>query len=99
MRWTLEQMEAPQVLVWSARDDSSRVEIVRRTDSVVALGDSVRLVSVFASPAMDSISASDSVGGFGERLLNSAGKMAAGAMRRLAERDLGRLKARLEGSP
>jgi uncharacterized protein YndB with AHSA1/START domain len=96
MRWTLEQMQAPQVLVWSARDDSSRVEIVRRTDSIVALGDSVRLVSVFASPAMDSISASDSVGGFGERLLNSAGKVAAGAMRMLAERDLGRLKARLE---
>jgi hypothetical protein len=99
MRWTLEHMDIPRVLVWSARDDSSRVEIVRRTDSIVPLGDSVRLVSVFVSPAMDSISASDSVGGFGERLLSGAGKMAAGAMRMLAERDLGRLKARLEGSP
>jgi hypothetical protein len=45
---------------------------------------------------MDSISTTDSVGGIGGRLLNSAGKMAAGAMRMLAERDLGRLKAILE---
>lgn len=97
MRWTLQQMEAPRLLVWSARSDTSSVEIVRRTDSIVAMGDSVRLVSVFDTPAMDSIGVNDSIGGFGQKLLNSAGKMAAGAMRMLAERDLGRLKARLEG--
>lgn len=99
MRWTLQRMEAPRLLVWSARSDSTAVEIVRRTDSIVTMGDSVRLVSVFETPAMDSISVSDSVGGIGERMLSGAGKMAAGAMRMLAERDLGRLKGRLEGSP
>jgi hypothetical protein len=96
MMWVLERMEQPRLLVWAARSDSSQVEIVRRTDSLVAMGDSVRLVSVFDTPAMDSMSVSDSVGGFGERLLSGAGKMAAGAMRMLAERDLARLKARLE---
>jgi uncharacterized protein YndB with AHSA1/START domain len=98
MMWVLERAEAPRLLVWAARDDSSKVEIVRRTDSLVAVGDSVRLVSSFTSPAMDSIRVNDSVGGMGGRLLSGAGKMAAGAMRMLAERDLARLKARLEGS-
>ena len=96
MRWVVQQMDAPRLVVWSARSDSSSVEIVRRTDSIVAMGDSVRLVSVFDTPAMDSMSVNDSVGGIGERLLSGAGKMAAGAMRMLAERDLGRLKAILE---
>lgn len=99
MMWVLERAEAPRLLVWAARDDSSRVEIVRRTDSLVALGDSVRLVSSFTSPGMDSIRVNDSVGGVGGRLLGGAGKLAAGAMRMLAERDLARLKLRLEGSP
>ena len=96
MMWVLERMEEPHRLVWAARSDSSQVEIVRRTDSLVAVGDSVRLVSSFTSPAMDSIGTSDSVGGFGQRLMSGAGKMAAGAMRMLAERDLAKLKARLE---
>jgi hypothetical protein len=96
MMWVLERAEAPRLLVWAARDDSTRVEIVRRTDSLVAVGDSVRLVSSFTSPVMDSIRVNDSVGGMGSRLLSGAGKMAAGAMRLLAERDLARLKARLE---
>jgi uncharacterized protein YndB with AHSA1/START domain len=96
MMWALERVEAPRLLVWAARDDSSRVEIVRRTDSLVAVGDSVRVVSVFDTPGMDSIRVGDSVGGFGGRLLGGASKMAAGAMRMLAERDLARLKVRLE---
>ena len=98
MMWVLERSEAPRLLVWAARDDSSKVEVVRRTDSLVAVGDSVRLVSSFTSPVMDSIRASDSVGGMGGRLLSGAGKIAAGAMRLLAEQDLARLKARLEGT-
>ena len=96
MSWVLEQKEAPGLLVWAARDDSTRVEIVRRTDSLVVAGDSVRIVSVFSSPAMEAMRDSDSTGGLTGRLLNSAGKMAAGAMRLIAQQDLARLKARLE---
>lgn len=96
MTWVLEQMDMPRTLVWAARDDSTRAEIVRRTDSIVVDGTVLRLVTVLASPAMDSIAASDSVGGLSGRLLKGAGKMAAGAMRMLAQADLERLKARLE---
>ena len=96
MTWVLEQMDMPRTLVWAARDDSTRAEIVRRTDSIVVEGTGLRLVTVIDSPAMDSIASSDSVGGLSGRLLRGAGKMAAGAMRMLAQADLERLKVRLE---
>ncbi len=97
MLWVLERAEQPHLLVWAARSDSANLEIIRRTDSLVAVGDSVRIVSVFASPAMDSLRNEDSIGGLSSRLLGGAGKVAAGAMRLIAERDLARLKGRLEG--
>lgn len=95
MAWVLDRAEAPGLLVWSARDDSLGHEIIRRTDSLVVLGDSVRIVSRFTSPMLDSIRGSDSIGGLGQRLVGASGRMATGGMRLVAQMELDRLEARL----
>lgn len=94
MMWVVERIEAPTVLVWGVRDDSTGTVLFRRTDSVAVVGDSVVLTSHFATP-MIAAERTDS-GGLADRLLGGVGKMLTSAFRAIAERDLARLKARLE---
>lgn len=96
MVWVMERIEEPSLIVWSASDDSTGMAIVRRTDSLVPMGDSVRLLSRFEVPALHPLADGDSVSGFGRKLMTSVGKIAASAGRIIAEQDLARLKARLE---
>jgi uncharacterized protein YndB with AHSA1/START domain len=96
MTWVLEQMEIPRVLVWAARDDSTRMEFVRRTDSIVPQGTVLRLVSVIDAPSFDAMAASDSVRGLGGAMMRGVGRVAVGAMRLMAQQDLDNLKGRLE---
>lgn len=99
MIWVLDRIEAPRLLEWVARDDSLGYEIVRRTDSLVAQGDSVRIVSVFRSPLLDSARTADSVSGIGSALMGGIGNIATGGMRLVGEHELKQLKARIEGTP
>lgn len=96
MAWVLEQREEPTMLVWAARDDSLGHEVIRRIDSLLPAGDSVRIVSRFSSPLLDSLRANDSTSGLSGRLMTGAGRMATGGMRLVAEQELNRLKDRIE---
>lgn len=96
MMWVVERMDAPTVLVWGVRDDSTGTVIFRRTDSIAVAGDSVVLTSQFDSPVITA-ERTDSAG-FAGRLMGGVGKMVTSAFRSIADRDLARLKARLEGS-
>lgn len=98
MRWVVERVNAPWAIVWKATDDSTGMEIVRRTDSIAIVGDSTILLSQFAPTIIDSIQAADTSGGLGRRLLGAAGRITVGAMRTIAELDQARLKRMLEGN-
>jgi uncharacterized protein YndB with AHSA1/START domain len=95
-RLVLTRAEAPTLLVWDMVSDSGGpgVVLLRRTDSIVALGDSVRIVSVMATPTIDSVT--DSLGGLGRRLANAGGRMAAGGFRMMAQHQLELLRERLQ---
>jgi uncharacterized protein YndB with AHSA1/START domain len=96
MRWVIERVNAPWAIVMKATDDSTGMEIVRRTDSIAIAGDSTILLSRFAPTIIDSIQAADTSGGLGQRLLGAAGRITVGAMRAIAELDQARLKRMLE---
>lgn len=96
MHWVVTRIDSPRVVVWAAIDDSTRMEIVRRTDSIAVAGDSVILTSHFGTPLIDSLRTADTGGGFARSLMGGVTKMASAAMRAIAERDLARLKARVE---
>ncbi len=97
MLWIVTRLDSPTVVVWAARDDSTGVEILRRTDSVAVEGDSVIVLSRFATPLTDSLRAGDSTGALAGKFITGAGKLATSAMRTMAESELGRLKVVLEG--
>jgi uncharacterized protein YndB with AHSA1/START domain len=95
--WVVTRMVEPTVIAWAARDDSTGMALLQRTDSLAAIGDSVLVTSRFVAPLTDSLRQADSAGPLAERFLTGASKLATAAMRTMAERELGRLKARLEG--
>jgi hypothetical protein len=96
--WVVERVNAPVAIVWRATDDSTGLDIVRRTDSIATAGDSTILMSRFSPTILDSPQARDTSGGGGlsRRILGGMGKMMVGATRAIAELDQARLKARLE---
>jgi uncharacterized protein YndB with AHSA1/START domain len=92
--WVVTALVPAQLLAMDMLNDSGRVVATRR-DSLIALGDSTKVVSTFAAPMLDSIRAAkpDSGGkmaGVAEKLLISGMKMQSSI-------ELQRLKARLEG--
>ncbi len=96
MHWVVARVDSPRVVVWTAIDDSTGIEVVRRIDSIAVAGDSVILTSRFGSPMIDSLRTADSGGGLARSLMGGVTKMASAALRAIAEQDLARLKARLE---
>lgn len=99
--WLVREVRAPYLLVLEMRQDSAghgMRPILTRRDSLVAAGDSTRIVSTFSAPMMDSMAVavrdSSRMGG---ALASGAGKLVVGAMRLVHESDLVRLKARVEG--
>jgi hypothetical protein len=96
MMLVLERAEAPALLVWRMVADSMGpgTALLRRTDSVIALGDSVRIVSVATTPSFDSLS--DSMGGLGRRMMNASSRMVAGGFRLMAQHQLEALRARVQ---
>jgi uncharacterized protein YndB with AHSA1/START domain len=89
----LDRAERPSLLVWGMRGDSVERVILERTDSIVAQGDSVRIVSVSSTPAITAMT--DSLGGFSRRLVGAGSRMAAGGMRMMVQRQLEALRDRL----
>lgn len=99
--WLVREVRAPYLLVLEMRQDSAGQgmrPILTRRDSLVAMGDSTRIISTFSAPLMDSMATvvrdSSRMGG---AIANGAGKFVVGAMRLVHESDLSRLKAHAEG--
>lgn len=96
LTWVVTRMNAPVAIDWAARDDSTGRVILRRTDSLAPMGDSVLVISRFAAPLTDSLRQGDSTGALASTFLSGASKLATAAMRTMAESELTNLKARLE---
>jgi uncharacterized protein YndB with AHSA1/START domain len=98
--WVVGEVTPPRLLVLQMRADTSGVFATRR-DSLVARGDSTTIISTIASPMIDSMRTQrgDTGGRVGGALLNFGSKVLISAFRIVSERELKRLKARLEGQP
>ena len=90
-----------RLLVLQMRNDPTGQIFATRRDSLVATGDSTVVVSTIGSPMIDSLrnERGDSGGKLGGAVLDFSSKMLVSAFRVISERDLRRLKARLEGKP
>ena len=98
--WIVSAVTPDRLLVLQMRSDTSGVFATRR-DSLVASGDSTIIISTIASPMIDSMRTlrGDTGGKVGGALLNFGSKVLISTFRFLSERELKRLKARLEGQP
>ncbi|HEY4100622.1 MAG TPA: SRPBCC family protein [Gemmatimonadales bacterium] len=99
--WTVGEVYPSHLLVLQMRSDSSGQIFAMRRDSLVAAGDSTKVISTIASPAIDSMRAGR--GDTGSKVQGAAldvgSKLMVAAFRLMSEAELKRLKARLEGSP
>src|SRR5439155_16810643 len=85
--------------VRSAQRQHGKSIFIRR-DSVVALGDSTRVVSTFAAPILDSLRRRGDTSGMARNaMLNLASNAMVTGMRVMSEQELKRLKGRIEGRP
>lgn len=98
--WTITDVVPDRLLVLEVRSDSTGMVVATRRDSLVALGDSTRIVSTIASPMMDSLQLRGAERGnaTASALAGMGSKVMIGGFRMQSEIDLKRLKARLEGT-
>ena len=96
MIWVVTEVRRPEILAIEIRGDSSDQAGLVRRDSLSTVGDSTVLTSTFTSPVMDSMRAqrgdTNTRGGLIERTFTSI-------MRMMAEGEIARLKAHMEGKP
>ena len=95
MSFALTRLVPLSVLEWVSVDDSTGFEILRRTDSLISIGDSLRISVSFGTPVFDSLRSSDSIGGFAERLLGGTSNLMSSAMRAGTQVQLDSLRAML----
>lgn len=93
--WVVTRVEAPHMRAFSARQDPSKPGALERVDSLVQVGDSVRISSTY-SVSTPAGSPAATKGKVESAMLGSAAKVLVGAMRHLGQHDLENLKARLE---
>jgi hypothetical protein len=94
--WIVTRVDSPTVRVLSAFQDTLRAPVLERIDSLVPVGDSLRISSTFTLPLFGAENRPDSMGKLGGAILSGTGKMMQGAMRLTTQLELERLKARLE---
>ncbi|MGH7592777.1 MAG: SRPBCC family protein [Gemmatimonadales bacterium] len=99
--WIVSAVTPGQLLVLDMRVDTSKRVFATRRDSLVTAGDSTMVITTIASPMIDSMRTQrgDTSGKVGGALLDFGSKVVISAFRVMSERDLERLKARLEGRP
>jgi hypothetical protein len=96
MEWKVVSLDAPRVRVLSTGIDTAQKAALERIDSVLVVGDSVRIVSTLRARGVERIAASDSVGAVGGVVMGGATKLMIGGMRMMAELELERLKAHVD---
>jgi len=98
--WVVTAVIPDTVVGFEARNDSTGMSIFIRRDSVVALGDSTRVVSTFAAPILDSLRRRGDTSGMARNaMINLASNAMVTGMRVMSEQELKRLKGRIEGRP
>jgi uncharacterized protein YndB with AHSA1/START domain len=101
MMWTVVDVVPDRLVVLELRSDSGMVLATRR-DSLVALGDSTRIVSTIASPMFESLQRGaergNTTSATSTAITGMGSKVMIGGFRLQSEKELKRLKARLEGT-
>ena len=99
--WVVSEVTPGKLLALSMQNDTMKSVVATQRDSLVQVGDSIKLITTIAVPMMDSIrnTRSDSSSRVGGAMLNFGSKMMIGAFRKISEIDRGKLKAHLEGHP
>ncbi len=99
--WTVAALVPDQLLVLEMRSDSSGQAVATQRDSLAQHGDSTDVISTIASPLIDSLRQrrGDSSAKVPSAILEMSSKVLTSALRVLAEQELDRLKARIEGKP
>ena len=101
LTWVATDVQHDKLLAFALRNDSTGQTIATRRDSLVSLGDSTMIVSVIASPMMDSVRTSreDSPGRAGSALVDMSSKLLVSSFRMQSKLELTRLKDHIEGRP
>jgi uncharacterized protein YndB with AHSA1/START domain len=102
MMWIVSAIARDTMIAYEATMSGNRRSMFTRRDSVVAQGDSTRVVSTFGTTMMEAVmdsarSKGREVGPVGKGVLGMASTAMIGGMRIQSEVELGRLKARIEG--
>ncbi len=96
MTWRVTGLDSARVRQLSTGIDTAQKASLQRIDSVLTVGDSVRISSTVLAQGMERIAASDSVGKVGGMVMTGATRLMIGGMRLMAQHELDRLKLRLE---
>jgi uncharacterized protein YndB with AHSA1/START domain len=97
-RWIVSEVNPSKVLALQLRDDSTGILFATRRDSLVALGDSTRLVSDIIVSNLDSLKASrGDTNQTSRSMLQMTAKFITSAVRLESEFELKALKAHIEG--
>lgn len=101
MTWTVTEVVPNRLLALEVRVGTDNRIVVLRRDSLVAEGDSTRVVSILISPMLDSASTQgpESKAASREGVAGLTGSLMLSMFRVQAKLDLQQLKARLEGKP
>jgi uncharacterized protein YndB with AHSA1/START domain len=99
--WVVSELVPGQLLVRQLLTDTASHVVATRRDSLVAAGDSTRVISTINSPLMDSIrtQSADTVSKVGNAVLDFSAKMLISVFRAASAEELKKLKAHIEGKP
>jgi uncharacterized protein YndB with AHSA1/START domain len=97
-RWIVGEVIAPKILSLQLRDDSTGILFATRRDSLVAMGDSTRVVSDIVVANLDSLkTARGDTSEASRSMLQMTAKFITSAVRLESQFELKALKAHLEG--
>lgn len=99
--WVVSEATLGKLLVLEMRDSTGVAVYATRRDSLIASGDSTRIVSTIAVPMMDSIKSErgDTGGKVGGVILDFGSKLMITTFRMQSEQELQQLKRHLEAKP
>jgi uncharacterized protein YndB with AHSA1/START domain len=102
MHWAATAVERDHLVALALTDDSTGNVVATRRDSIVAVGDSTKVVSTIASPMLDSPRTADPSQPPSRRsaaAMDVASRLVVSSFRMQSKFELTRLKNRLEGHP
>jgi uncharacterized protein YndB with AHSA1/START domain len=96
--WVVTAVIPDVLLALEVRNDSSGEAMFMRRDSLIALGDSTRVMSTFSSPVFDKLKRrGDTSGKARSAMLNLASNVMIAGLRMVSDQELKRLRGHIEG--